>query len=198
MENPLPKSFYLRSDILSLSKELLGKYLFTNFGKITGGKIVETEAYVGIDDKASHAYLGKKSKRNRAMFQEGGIAYVYLCYGMHHLFNVVTNIEGVPHAVLIRAIEPVYNIPVMLERRKMQKVARNLTAGPALLTQALGIKVEHNQMPLDQKIWISEREDISPSSIIASPRVGIAYAQEDALLPYRFRIKENHWTSPAC
>ncbi|HEY9560748.1 MAG TPA: DNA-3-methyladenine glycosylase, partial [Anseongella sp.] len=112
--------FYQREDVVQISRELLGKYLFTRLnGEITGGMIVETEAYHGPEDRASHAWKGRFTNRTRVMYGQGGMAYVYLCYGIHHLFNVVTAGNGVPHAVLVRAIEPTLGIERQLERRRM-------------------------------------------------------------------------------
>lgn len=131
------------------------------------------------------------------MYLSGGVAYVYLCYGIHHLFNVVTNREGTPHAILVRALEPTHGIEEMLRRRKMDKVERKLTAGPAMLTQALDINLKDNKTWLNSSsIWIEDRKE-KPGEILASPRVGVTYAKEDALLPYRFRIKDSKWTSLA-
>ena len=188
-----------------MSKELLGKVLCTNFnGNLTTGIIVETEAYAGIMDKASHAYSGRRTQRTEVMYAEGGTAYVYLCYGMHHLFNVVTNVEGVPHAVLIRAIEPIEGIDIMLQRRKMSKLLPKLTAGPGILSQALGIQTSHSGMSLmGNKIWIENNhpfnhlEGAEEYDVISSPRVGCQYAGKDANNPWRFRIKGNQWVSPA-
>ena len=141
--------FYQREDVLAISHELLGKVLCTNFnGSLTTGIIVETEAYAGVADRASHAYGGRRTNRTEVMYSPPGTAYVYLCYGIHHLFNVVTNVEGVPHAVLIRAIEPIEGIDIMLQRRKMSKLLPKLTAGPGILSQALGISTQHSWISL--------------------------------------------------
>ena len=189
--------FYQRDDVLLISRALLGKVLCTNFhNKLTSGIIVETEAYGGITDKASHAYRGRRTKRTEIMYTPGGTAYVYLCYGIHHLFNVVTNVEGVPHAVLIRGIEPIEGIDIILQRRKMSKLLPKLTAGPGILSQALGIQTIHSRISLlGDEIWI---ENIKPKSfdIISSPRVGCQYAGKDAHNPWRFRIAGNKWVSP--
>ena len=135
------------------------------------------------------------------MFRPGGIAYIYLCYGIHSLFNVITNVEGTPHAVLIRAIEPTYGIPSMLERRRMRKLERRLTAGPGALSEALGITTEHNGTDLTltgSRIWIEARGHAARAhEILASPRVGIGYAGADAVNPWRFRLRSNPWTSRA-
>ena len=131
----LPKSFYTRTDVVQISKDLLGKHLVTNFdGQRTVGKIVETEAYRAPDDKACHAHLNRFTKRTQVMFEEGGVAYVYLCYGIHHLFNIVTAKEGMAHAILVRGIEPVENVELMMERRGMDKLKTQLTAGPGVLS----------------------------------------------------------------
>lgn len=194
----LPKSFYIREDVVSIARDLLGKVLVTNIdGQTTSGMIVETEAYVGVNDKASHAYGGRRTKRTEIMYHEGGVAYVYLCYGIHHLFNVVTNIEGVPHAVLIRAVEPLENIPLMLERRSKPDQDTTLTAGPGAMSQALGIKTGHTGLALNtDPIYIEDRAMIiKDSSIEKRSRVGVAYAKEDALLPYRFSIMGNKYVS---
>ena len=198
----LPHSFYIREDVLQISKDLLGKHLVTNFaGQLTVGKIVETEAYRGPDDKACHAYQNRYTNRTKIMFEEGGMIYVYLCYGIHHLFNVVTAKKGMPHAVLIRAIEPINNIDLMLERRKLSKLKPQLSAGPGVMSKALGITTQHTGLSLleeDSPIWIEDTEErILESDIIASPRVGVDYAEECALWDWRFRIKGSKWTSKA-
>ena len=198
----LPQSFYLREDVVQISKDLLGKYLVTNFDqKITVGKIVETEAYRAPDDKACHAHLNRFTERTKVMFEPGGTAYIYLCYGIHHLFNIVTAPKGMAHAVLIRGVEPVENVNVMLQRRGFEKIKYNLTAGPGTLTKALGISKKQNGIDLlaeESPIWIEDRgEVILEKNIIASPRVGIDYAEECALWDWRFRVKDSRWTSRA-
>ncbi len=205
----LPKSFYTRSDVVQIARELLGKYLVTDINdKITVGKIVETEAYCGAIDKACHAHLNKKTERTKIMFEEGGVAYVYLVYGMYKLFNIVTNEYGKADAVLIRAVEPIEGVETMLERRKMEKIKdkdgklklkRNLTAGPGVLSIAMGIDLfDYGQDLTENRIWIEDRREIiEENEIIASARVNIDYAQEDKDLPWRFRVKNNKWTSPA-
>lgn len=197
----LHKNFYLNEDVVQISQELLGKYLFTNLNSegLTGGMIVETEAYNGAFDKACHAYNHKRTKRTEVMFQEGGVAYVYLCYGIHALFNIITSSRNVPNALLIRAIEPTVGIETMLMRRKKNKLDCTLTAGPGALTQALGITCEHNACDLNgTSIWLEDRgQSFNQKQIIASPRVGIQYAEEHALLPWRFRLAASEWTSKA-
>ncbi|MCK5849563.1 MAG: DNA-3-methyladenine glycosylase [Kiritimatiellae bacterium] len=197
----LKRTFYIRSNVVQISTDLLGKHLFTHLPgyPVTGGIIVETEAYAGPDDKASHAYGNRRTKRTEVMFHSGGVAYVYLCYGIHSLFNIVTNVEGIPHAVLIRAIQPTHGTAVMLTRRNKKKLDRTLTGGPGTLTQALGINTTHTGMSLSGgEIWIESRSRPVPNrNIEKGPRVGVDYAGSDAARPWRFRIKNNIWTSRA-
>ena len=193
MNNKLPLSFYLQDDVLAISRQLLGKYLFTFFdGCLTGGMIIETEAYRAPDDRASHAFGMRRTNRNEVMYHHGGVCYVYLCYGIHSLFNIVTNQQGIPHAILIRALEPAVGIEKMLERRHKIKVDKTLTAGPGSLTQALGISTKHNGLSLSgPEIWVQDNGIIvSDDNVITSPRVGVDYAGEDALLPWRFLLKK--------
>lgn len=194
----LPESFYKRKDVVKIAKELLGKVLVTRFdGIVTSGMIVETEAYAGESDKASHASGGRRTNRTEIMYAVGGTAYVYLCYGIHHLFNVVTNAKDIPHAVLIRGIEPLEGTDEMLERRGKEHLSPSLTAGPGALSMALGIHTRHSGSGLQgPEIYIEDRGlKVSPKDIVASTRVGVAYAAEDALLPYRFSIKGNRYVS---
>lgn len=196
----LSASFFTRPDTLTIAKELLGMFLVTDFqGGRTVGKIVETEAYLGVNDRACHAWNGRRTARTEVMYQSGGVAYVYLIYGIHHLFNVVTHQVDRPHAVLIRGIEPVSGLEAMLERRKLCKVKPSLAAGPGVLSKALGIHRMHTGMSLQgEQIWIEDRQSgYDASEIVASPRVGVDYAGDDALLPYRFRVAASRWTSPA-
>jgi len=195
----LSHHFYTRENVIQISKDLLGKFLMTRIeGEIvTGGMIVETEAYAGATDRASHAYGNRRTNRTETMFAQGGISYVYLCYGIHNLFNIVTNQSEIPHAVLIRAIEPTIGIDLMIQRRKKKKLDFTLTSGPGSLSEALGITRNQNSISLlDDEIWVEDHGISFPENkIIASPRVGVGYAKEDALLPWRFRVKENSWTS---
>lgn len=197
----LEKDFYLRENVVEISKELLGKYLFTKIdGKITAGIITETEAYAGETDRASHAYNGRRTNRTEIMFAEGGMSYVYLCYGIHHLFNVVTNFKNTPHAVLVRAVKPAEGIKTILQRRKLEPVKelveqvmsgkKKIAGGPGTVSQALGIQTIHTGMDLTQnKIWIEDKGiRVKPNDIKTGPRIGVDYAGEDAKLPYRFII----------
>jgi DNA-3-methyladenine glycosylase len=191
-------SFYLNTDVVHLAKSLIGKYLFTCIDDIvTGGYIVETEAYNGIIDKASHAFGNRNTPRTSTMFLEGGIAYVYLCYGIHEMFNVVTSVEGQPHAILIRAINPTDGIEAMLWRRNMETLKPNLTRGPGSVAKALGISRAINAISLQSDtLWIEDRGLIIPDeNIVSAPRIGVDYAGDDALLPYRFYVKGNVYVS---
>ncbi|HEY4197731.1 MAG TPA: DNA-3-methyladenine glycosylase [Mucilaginibacter sp.] len=194
----LLKSFYLGSDVVSISKSLLGKYLFTCIdGLLTGGYIVETEAYNGVVDKASHAYGNRLTPRTKIMFEEGGIAYIYLCYGIHEMLNVVVSPEGQPHAILIRAIEPTTGIDIMLARKQMEILKPNITTGPGSVAKAMGISRKINGISLESDmLWIEDKGlSFSDDQIAAVPRIGVAYAGEDALLPYRFYVRGNIYVS---
>lgn len=196
----IPHSFYTRPDVVTISRELLGKYLFTQINGIrTGGVVVETEAYAGTGDRACHAHLNRRTKRTEIMYHEGGVAYVYLVYGLHALFNIITNEEGKADAVLIRAIEPTEGAEEMLLRRNLPALQPNLTAGPGVMCQALGISTRHYGTDLTgAEIWLEDRGLVVPEGeVLASPRVGIDYAGEDALLPWRFRVRGSRWTSRA-
>ena len=187
----LSKSFYIRNDVVLIAQQLLGKYIFTNFeGKLCGGIITETEAYEGITDKASHAFGGRRTKRTETMFAEGGIAYMYLCYGIHSLFNIVTNVEGEPHAVLIRGIKPEFGVNYMLERAGKTRVDKSFANGPGKVSKILGIHYSYSGLSLSSdKIWLEDhRLAVANKDIKISKRIGIDYAEEDALLPYRFKL----------
>ncbi|GGH05379.1 DNA-3-methyladenine glycosylase [Mucilaginibacter phyllosphaerae] len=194
----LSTEFYQNNDVLQLSKSLLGKYLFTCIdGDLTGGYIVETEAYNGAIDKAAHAYGNKLTPRTKTMFEPGGIIYVYLCYGIHEMLNIVASTEGDPRVVLIRAIEPTDGLDAMLLRRNMEALKPNITKGPGSVAKALGISRKINAMSLQSEvIWIEDRGLSFPDEeIAAGPRIGVDYAGEDALLPYRFYVKGNIYVS---
>ncbi len=196
MYSKLPASFYTRADVLQISKDLLGKVLVTVIdGKVTSGMITETEAYMAPEDKASHAFNNKRTPRTEAFYNTGGIGYVYLCYGIHHLFNIVTNVEEIPHAILIRSVEPLEGIDYMLQRRKKQKVDKTLTTGPGALAQALGITKLHNKISLlSDTVWVEDR-NIAVPAIQATTRVGIDYAAEYKDKPWRYYIEGNKWVS---
>ena len=193
----LPESFYERTNVVKIARELLGKILFTRVsGILTAGMIVETEAY-SWKEKGCHAYGGRMTPRNKIMFDQGGHAYVYLCYGMHHLFNVVTNQTGIADAVLIRAIEPVEGLKEMKRRRGVLQNPFHLTSGPGKLTKAMGIDRTFNgKFLLNRDVWIEDvGEVVKSTSIEISKRIGINYAGEDAQLPWRFTVKGSKWVS---
>lgn len=186
----LNRSFYMREDVVLIARELLGKYIFTCFEDgLTGGVITETEAYAGITDRASHAYNNRRTRRTEVMFGPGGYAYIYLCYGIHSLFNIVTNVEDVPHAVLIRGIMPVSGIDIM--RQRMGKPLNNLSGiGPGRVSALLGIHYSDSGIDLlGDRIWLEDRSiEVKDQDIITGPRVGVEYAGDDARLPYRFTL----------
>ena len=197
MHNKLPAGFYRGTDVVAIARNLLGKQLNTCFGDdYTAGIIVETEAYCGATDRACHAFGDKRTARTEVMYATGGVAYVYFVYGLHHLFNIVTNKEGAADAVLIRAIEPVAGLEVMQARRGVAENGKRLTGGPARLTQALGITVADNKTSLTgDKIWLSEGRYYPGNEIVATTRIGVDYAGTDALLPWRFFIRGNNYVS---
>lgn len=190
----LGRSFYLQTDVVSVAQQLVGKMLYTQIDEvITAGRIVETEAYKAFTDKACHAFAGRRTPRNEHMYGEGGTAYVYICYGMHHLFNVVTNAKDVPDAVLIRAIEPVHGIEHMLQRRKLSNYAHHITRGPGSLSIALGIhNAMHSGISLSgNQIWITEGALQAGEQLVCSKRIGVESAGADALLPWRFFVNKH-------
>jgi DNA-3-methyladenine glycosylase len=194
----LPALFYRQKNVCTVAKALIGKVLVSSFNNLlTAGRIVETEAYNGVTDRASHAWGGRRTQRTEIMYANGGVAYVYLCYGIHHLFNVITNAENIPQAVLIRAIDPLAGIDHMLQRTGKQKLDNTLTRGPGNVSKAMGIYTQHTGLTLQGKELFIEDDGfkVKPSQIIATPRIGVDYAGEDALLPYRFLLKDNPFVS---
>jgi DNA-3-methyladenine glycosylase len=193
----LLSEFYQREDVVQISKDLLGKKLCTFIDqRYTSGIITEVEAYSGRNDKACHANDGRRTPRTEIMYQQGGFAYVYLCYGIHHLFNVVTNKAGLADAILVRAIEPIDGLEIMLERRKIGKATYSLTTGPGSMSQALGITTKQYGTDLSGNlIWIEDAAAIPEDKILATTRIGVQYAAEHASYPWRFVIKGNPWIS---
>ena len=191
------------------ARQLLGVTVYTEVGGVpTAGRIVETEAYRGADDKAAHSYKYKRTKRTAVFYADAGHAYVYLIYGLHRMFNVVVGPPGEPNAVLVRAVEPVTGIDVMLARRKLRTPGPRIGNGPALVCQALGISRAHYGLDLlgagSPVRLLGELGTVPAPEVIASPRVGIAYAGECARWPWRFResgplgpLGANSYTSPA-
>ncbi|MBL0342618.1 MAG: DNA-3-methyladenine glycosylase [Bacteroidetes bacterium] len=191
----LKSDFYCGDDVVAIAQLLLGKVVFTcKNNLITAGIITETEAYNGITDRASHAFGGKRTSRTSVMYQQGGVAYIYLCYGVHSLLNVVTNVENIPHAVLIRSVLPFEGEETMLQRRKQIIYTKKSFHGPGKVSQALGIDYSLTGTSLfGNKIWIEDKGiSFRPEQIKVTPRIGVDYAGSDALLPYRFLIDEFH------
>ena len=190
--------FYRRDNVFVVAKELLGKILVTKFNGIeTSGRIVEVEAYNGEIDKASHAYGGRRTNRTEVMYAQGGVCYVYLCYGIHHLFNVVSNDKDIPHAILIRALEPLKGIGKMLQRAGKKNADHSLTKGPGNVSKTLGIQTKHTGISLfSNELYITDDGTFyTDKEIGRSARIGVDYAGKDALLKYRFYIKGNLFVS---
>lgn len=198
-DHQLTAVFFQREDTVQIAKELLGKYLVTDFnGQRTVGRIVETEAYKAPEDKACHAYLNRNTKRTKTMFMPGGVAYIYICYGIHHLFNVVTGPEGAAHAVLVRGVEPIAGEDIMLERRNFSILKPQLTAGPGVLSKALGLHKRYDTTSLihaQSPIWIADAPAVPINEIVACPRIGIDYAEECIDWPWRFYERGNRFVS---
>ena len=190
----LPLSFYQRDDAVLVARELLGKHVYTNIdGQLTGGLIVETEAYQGPEDRGSHAYNNRRTPRNETMFSAGGVVYMYICYGIHDMLNIVTGTEGSSHAVLIRAVEPRIGVDIMRERRNVFNEDARLCRGPGALAKALGLVKSHNGISLlDDKIWIEDKGvTIEENDIIASARVGMNFDGPYKTIPWRFYVRGN-------
>ena len=187
----IPLDYYQNTDTLKLAKDLIGKLIFTQIeeGRVCGGMITETEAYLGAEDKASHAYNNRRTFRTETMYLPGGVAYIYLCYGIHHLFNIVCNKADIPHAILIRGVFPVFGKEIMI--KNTGKSTPYLLDGPGKLTKALGITTKYNNTHLDGNIiWLEDHKvKVSDNDIMVTPRVGIDYAGKDSKLPYRFVVK---------
>lgn len=193
----LGRAFFQNPDVVEVAKSLLGKIICSNVdGKYCEAMITETEAYAGQNDKACHAHMGRFTKRTATMYEKGGTSYVYLCYGIHHLFNIVTNIEGKADAVLIRAIEPINGTDIMLERRKTTRLNPIVFSGPGKLTKALAIDKSLNALDLvyNDILYIVDH-NYNVNDIVKTTRIGIDYADEDALLPWRFYISGNKFVS---
>lgn len=194
----VPLSFYDRKDVVKIAKELLGKIIVTSIdGFFTSGRIVETEAYVGISDKASHSFSGRRTAKNEHMYSAPGTAYIYICYGMHQMMNIVTNEKEIPDAVLIRAIEPLEGIDIMLQRTGKSELDKTLTRGPGNVGKALGIFKHHSGLHLlDEQIYLlNDGQKILKENIGISKRIGVESAGADGLLPYRFFVKGNKYVS---
>ncbi len=194
----LSREFYTRADTLQIAQDLLGKILVvpTAAGKRVSGMIAETEAYCGIEDKAAHSYGSRRTKRTETMFAVGGTVYIFFIYGMYFQFNVVAGEIGAPHAVLIRAVEPIEGIEKMRERRGSKMKDTNLTSGPGKLCIALGIdKSFNNEDLLSGRVWLEAGAEVTPAEISCGKRVGIDYAEEYAEKPWRFWLGDNWFVS---
>lgn len=196
----LPPDFFTRTDVVQIARDLLGRVLVTEFdGLRTAGRITETEAYRAPDDRACHAWNNRRTARTEVMFREGGRAYIYLCYGIHHLFNVVTGPENIAHAVLIRAIEPLEGLEIMMERRGWTDLTKHrpaaLTTGPGALSRAMGLDTRWNGLHFsdpETPVWIEEPERLLPEEdIISGKRIGVDSAGECAEWPWRFWVKQS-------
>jgi len=192
MKHPTTKlnqDFFFQTEVTEIARELLGKVLITDFrGKKTAGIITETEAYAGSTDRASHAFNNRRTARTEVMYKQGGVAYIYLCYGIHHLFNFVTGPEEIPHAVLLRGIYPLEGIAIMEERRGMSFKGKGFSDGPGKVTASMGLSIRQNGFEIGGKnIWVEDR-GIKPreDAILTGPRIGVDYAGNDAHLPYRY------------
>lgn len=192
----IEREFYMR-DAVTVGKDILGKIIVkkTADGRIMSGRITEVEAYMGTTDKASHSYGGRRTKRTEVMYKEGGYSYVFLIYGMYECFNVTVGREGDPQAVLIRGVEPLENKNLMWEKRKVKK-EKDISNGPGKLTKALGITREDNGVDLvaSENLWL-EDDGYKVKDIIETTRIGIDYAEEDVLKPWRFYIKDSIFVS---
>lgn len=199
MSEKLTISYYQHHDVVELSRDLIGKRIVSNInGELTSGIITETEAYRGFDDKACHAHLGRFTDRTRVMYEPGGVAYVYLCYGIHHLFNIITNTDGNADAILIRAVEPVQGVDIMLKRRNKEKLDKTLTSGPGNFSKAFALDKSHYGADLTgDEVWI-EKNDLlrfRESDITSTTRIGIDYAGDDKHLPWRFYLNTSKYVS---
>ena len=197
----LPAAFFERVDVLRIAQDLLGKHLYTNIGGIvTAGRVVETEAYRHEGDHSLTLHLQRKRLQAKGLHVPGGHAYIYTVYNRYALFNIATHDAAHPDAVLIRAVEPTIGLPEMLQRRGLPTTSRALTAGPGVLSQALGITPALTGLLLTGEVlWFEDHgEDVAPADVVASARVGLAYAGPEAAgLPWRFRVRGSEWTSPA-
>ena len=193
----LKKEFFQRS-ALEVARDILGKYLVREFSRGKAIlKIVEAEAYLGKEDAASHSYRGKVTARNKVMYKEGGVFYIYKIYGMYYCLNVVANKKDIPEAVFIRAAEPLAGIKIMQMNRGLRaENLKSLSNGPGKLSQALKLDVGFYGRSVENKeFYFLKGEKVPFSDIVQAPRVNVDYAAEDKYLPYRFYIKDNRFVS---
>lgn len=193
--SPLPRDFYARP-VLRVARECIGKLLVhrTPDG-LAVGRIVETEAYRGPEDRAAHSYNGRRTPRTEVMFGPPGYAYVFFVYGMHYQFNIVTTSEGAPHAVLVRAVEPLFGVEQMSARRKLPATSHDLSNGPGKLCQAFGIgKADYGADLCGKRLFLADGPRVKAAQ---SPRIGIDYAEEWAEKPWRFYDPKSRYVSRA-
>lgn len=198
MSTKLPLSFYQRNNVVLVARELLGKYVYANIsGQLCGGIIIETEAYRGSEDRGSHAYNNRRTPRNEIMFGAGGVIYMYICYGIHDMLNIVSGTEGMSHAILIRAIEPLTGINIMRERRNLYDQDKRLCQGPGSLSKALGLNKLHNGTDLQKdEIWIEDKGlSYLDEEVVATARVGMNFEGPYKQIPWRFYVKGNPFVS---
>jgi DNA-3-methyladenine glycosylase len=194
----LDHTFYDRKNVVQIARDLLGKILVTQFDGIrSAGRIVETEAYNGVNDRACHAFGGRRTSRTEHLYGGPGTVYVYICYGMHHLFNVITNKKDIPHAVLIRALEPLEGVDQMLMRTGKPSADFTITKGPGNLARAMGMsKIHAGQNLFSEEIFIEDDGfRYKKNQVLVTKRIGVESAREDAELPYRFIVKGNPYVS---
>jgi DNA-3-methyladenine glycosylase len=194
----LPRSYFLNEDVVGLARDLLGKSLFVNTeDMLTGGIIVETEAYRGPEDVGAHSYNHRRTARNEIMYTDGGVVYMYICYGIHDMLNIVTGPEGTAHAILIRAIEPAVGLEIMRERRKVRNEDSRLCRGPGALAKALALKKVHNGSSLEgNEIWIEDHGLVfGDSEVVAGPRIGLNIAEPYKSIPWRFYVRGSSYVS---
>lgn len=197
----LDRDFYKR-DTLTVAKELLGKIIVHKVdNQIYKGIIVETEGYLGINDKACHSYGGKRTKKIETMYGKAGLAYVYIIYGIYNCFNITTVDEGIPEAVLIRGVEPISNINIIAKNRFNKKYnelssyeRKNITNGPGKFAMAFEIDRSHDGIDLtEDSIYILDND--MEIDIVETTRIGIDYGEEARFFNYRFYIKDNKFVS---
>ncbi len=195
VNNLMNLDFFKRDDVVAIARELVGKSLITSLGnKVTSGIITETEAYAGVTDKASHAFAGRRTTRTEVMYGEAGTLYIYLCYGIHSLLNIVTNKSGIPHAILIRSVYPIEGLDLIQQRRgKSISPITDSCIGPGNLSKGLGLSLKQNGLLINKgPVYLADRKINLPDHLILSgPRIGVDYAGKDAALPYRFYVKHN-------
>lgn len=204
MSGKILESDFFKRDTVEVAKSLIGKKIIRNISdNFFCAKIVETEAYLGLSDRACHSYGGKITERNKTLYLTGGHIYIYLIYGMYDLLNIVTRDENHPEAVLIRGVEPLDNFDGIAKNRFAKSYEylsnyqrKNLTNGPGKLSKGLAIDRSLNGRILSEDyLYIGEGEDVPEGDLVITKRIGIDYAGEDAKLPLRFCLRDNPYVS---